>query len=130
MRNLKRILILYLTIILLLMFALPIMANDESEPELPTSFITWEFLGTMSGATTAVVLIVQFVKAPLDKIWKIPTRLVAYIFALIILICVEIFTKGNLPVDRIILILLNAIIVTMAAMGAYEVTFYKFDTKN
>ncbi len=85
-------------------------------------FMTWDFLGTIAGVVAATTLIVQFLKIPLDKVWKIHTRYVVYFIALILLFLVEIFT-GHVTLERSILIILNAIIVTMAAMGTYEVTF-------
>jgi hypothetical protein len=88
----------------------------------PDNFLSLEYLGTISGATAAVLLIVQFLKAPLDKIWKIRTRYVAYVFALIILSAATIILKGFSPGD-LLLIPLNAVIVTVAAMGTYEATF-------
>jgi hypothetical protein len=113
------------------LMVMPVFAEDGSPPgDIAESYITWEFLGTMSGATAAVLLIVQFLKAPLDRLWKIPTRLVAYFFAIVILIAVEIVTKGALPFDRFFLLLLNAIIVAVAAMGAYAATFQKHESKN
>ena len=43
--------------------------------ELPTEPFTWEYLATIAGATAATLLIVQQLKLPLDKLWKIPTRI-------------------------------------------------------
>lgn len=130
MSNLKKLFAILIVSIILIILTVPVAFAAEAYPtEPPGNYLTWEFLGTMSGATAAVLLIVQFIKAPLDKIWKIPTRVVAYIFALFILICVELFTTGSLPAERLILTLLNAIVVTMAAMGTYEATFRKLESK-
>jgi len=102
--------------------------NDLEVAGTINNFMTWEFLGTMAGAISATTLIVQFIKIPLDKIWKIPTLYVVYIIALIILFLVEFFT-GHITLERSILIMLNAIVVSMAAMGTYEATFKKIETK-
>ncbi|MDF2611149.1 MAG: hypothetical protein K0R92_2623 [Lachnospiraceae bacterium] len=91
-------------------------------------FMTWESLGTMAGAVTATTLIVQFLKVPLDKVWKIHTRYVAYIIAFIILLLVEIM-NGRITPGNIILIALNAIAVSMAAIITYEATFKKVENK-
>ncbi len=91
-------------------------------------FMTWDFLGTMAGAVAATTLIVQFLKIPLDKVWKIHTRYVVYFISFLLLFFVELFT-GNVTFERTILIMLNAIIVTMAAMGTYEVTFKQVESK-
>ncbi|MBO5544657.1 MAG: hypothetical protein J5949_08495 [Oscillospiraceae bacterium] len=95
-----------------------------AEGELPTDPFSWEQLATIAGATLATLLIVQLLKLPLDKVWKLPTRIVAYIIALIILLLATMFTTG-LTVENAALSVINAVIVALAAMGAYEVTFAK-----
>lgn len=92
------------------------------------NFMTWDFLGTMAGAVAATTLIVQFLKIPLDKVWKIHTRYVVYFIAFFLLFFVEYFT-GHITPERTLLIMLNAIIVTMASMGTYEVTFKQVEEK-
>lgn len=106
----------------LLLMILPAIALAEGE--LPTDPFTWEQLVTIGGATLAVLLIVQVLKLPIDKIWKIPTRIVVYVFSLIVLLLATHFTTG-LSVSNGILAAFNALIVALAAMGAYEVTFRK-----
>ena len=39
--------------------------------------LTWTYLATIAGAAAFTLLVVQFLKAPLDKVWKIPTRVFA-----------------------------------------------------
>lgn len=92
-------------------------------------FITWDFLGSMAGAVAATTLIVQFLKLPLDKVWKIHTRYVVYFIAFFLLFFVELFT-GHITAQRVVLLMLNSIIVTMASMGTYEVTFKQVENKN
>ena len=112
---------------LVLLFALLLTCSVAlAEGELPTEPFSWEQLATIAGATMATVLIVQLLKLPLDKIWKIPTRIVVYFIALIILLCATLFTTG-LTVQNGILTAVNAVIVALAAMGAYEVTFRKLE---
>ena len=102
------------------------LAEGELPTELPTEPFTWEQLATIAGATLATLLIVQLLKLPLDMVWKVPTRIVVYVIALIILLLATIFTTG-LTVNTGILTAVNAVIVALAAMGAYEVTFRKLD---
>lgn len=119
-----------ITTILLLMIAmilLPIAAIAEGE--LPVDPFTWEQLATIAGATLATLLIVQLLKLPLDKVWKIPTRIVAYVISLIIVLLATHFTIG-LTWSNVALSALNAVIVALSAMGAYELTFRKIDEKN
>lgn len=97
-----------------------------AEGELPTDPFSWEQLATIAGATLATLLIVQLLKLPIDKVWKIPTRLVAYVIALIIMILATHFTAG-LTWENAILAAVNAVIVALAAMGSYELTFAKLE---
>ena len=96
--------------------------------DLPTDPFTWETLATLAGATLATLLIVQLLKLPLDRIWKLPTRLVTYVIALLLLLLATAFTSG-LTLPSALLTAVNAVIVALAAMGAYEVTFRKTEQK-
>ena len=116
----------FLMIVLLIMTILPAVAFAEGE--LPTEPFTWAQLATIAGATAAVLLIVQLLKLPLDRVWKIPTRIVVYVISLVILLLATLFTDG-LTVQTGILTAVNAVIVALAAMGAYEMTFRKLDEK-
>ena len=111
-------------LLLALIMILP--AAALAEGELPTDPFTWAQLITIGGATVAVLLIVQVLKLPIDKVWKIPTRIVVYVFSLIILLLATHFTTG-LTVSDGFLAAFNALIVTLAAMGSYELTFRKYD---
>ena len=115
---------LFLCLILLIALLIPVAAMAEGE--LPTDPVTWEQLATIAGATLATLLIVQLLKLPIDKIWKIPTRIVVYVIALIILLLATWFTVG-ITVQTGLLTAVNAVIVALAAMGAYELTFRKVD---
>ena len=94
----------------------------------PGAPYTWEYLATLAGATAATLLIVQFLKVPLDWAWKIPTRLFVYLVALIILLVAIAFTTG-LNLQNALMAVLNAFLVALTAYGAYEVTFAKLDNK-
>lgn len=113
-------------LMLLLVLLLPVAAMAEGE--LPTDPFTWSQLATIAGATLATVLIVQLLKLPLDKIWKIPTRIVVYFISLVILLLATLFTDG-LTVQTGLLTAVNAVIVALAAMGTYEITFRKIENK-
>lgn len=94
-----------------------------------TEFFTWAGLSTMSGAVGAVLLIVQLIKAPLDKVWKIPTRILVYVIALVILMGAQVI-NGTITWESTGLAILNAFQVAFAAMGLYEATFKKTDVKS
>lgn len=108
--------------LMLLTSVLLVCSVAMAEGELPTDPFSWEQLVTIAGATLATLLVVQLLKLPLDKVWKIPTRLVAYAIALVIMILATYFTTG-LTWDNSILAAVNAVIVALAAMGTYELTF-------
>ena len=130
----KLFVILFLALLLALSVS-PAFAAEAAEPvptspsitaPLPSDPFSWEYLGTITGATMGTLLIVQLLKLPLDRVWKIPTRIVAYVIALILLLLATGFTMG-LDWNSGLLTAINAAIVALAAMGTYEVTFAKAD---
>ena len=124
---------------LLLLFLLPVIGMAEEAivevateivaSEIPTQPVTWAQLATIGGAAMATLLIVQLLKLPLDKVWKIPTRILVFVIAAIILTLATYFTQG-LTWNTAILTLINAVIVALTAMGGYELTFAKIEKKN
>ena len=90
--------------------------------DLPAEPFTWTSIATIGGAAAATLLIVQLLKLPLDRIWKIPTRIWVYIIALALMLCATAFTEG-LDFNKALLTAVNAVIVALAAMGTYEMTF-------
>lgn len=122
----KKLFLCMMMALMALMLMVPITALAEGE--LPTEPFTWEYLATIAGATLATLLIVQLLKLPIDKVWKIPTRIVAYFIALIVMIVATYFTAG-LTWNNAGLAAINAVIVALAAMGAYEITFRKLENK-
>lgn len=122
----KKLFLCMMMVLMALMLMVPITALAEGE--LPTEPFTWEYLATIAGATLATLLIVQLLKLPIDKVWKIPTRIVAYFIALIVMIVATYFTAG-LTWNNAGLAAINAVIVALAAMGAYEITFRKLENK-
>ena len=121
--------------LLLALLMLPAMAGAEAlvevatevvASEIPTQPVTWEQLATIGGAALATLLIVQLLKLPLDKVWKIPTRIVVFFIAFVVLILATYFTQG-LSWNDALLTVINAVIVALTAMGAYELTFAKLE---
>ena len=113
--------------ILLCMFLLimPVMGiAEEAAAAAPADFFSWAGIGTMAGAVAAVLIIVQYIKAPLDKVWKIPTRVVVYVIAFMLLMAAD-TVSGNISWERVGLVILNSFIVSTSAMGTYEMTFKK-----
>ncbi len=84
--------------------------------------MTWTNLGTLAGATAAVLLIVQYLKPLLPKL---PTRILALGLAVVILEATTAIMGA--PPEAYGLALLNAVLVASSSMGAYEVTFRPVD---
>ena len=123
--------------ILLVLFLLPAAAMAEAlvevatevvASEIPTTPMTWEQLATIAGAATATLLIVQLLKLPLDKVWKIPTRIIVFLISAIVMLLATYFTQG-LSWNTALLTILNAVIAALTAMGAYELTFAKLEAR-
>ena len=108
--------------------ALVEVATEVIASEIPTNPVSWDQLATIGGAAMATMLIVQLLKLPLDKVWKIPTRIIVFVIAFIILILATYFTQG-LAWDTAILTIINAVIVALTAMGGYELTFKKIEDR-
>lgn len=84
--------------------------------------MNWTTLGTMAGATAAVLVIVQYIK-PLVP--KLDTRILALILSVIVLEVATAISGGG--IQEYAIGLLNAVLVASAAMGSYEVTFKASD---
>lgn len=82
-------------------------------------FMTAEVLATFVGLVTAVALIVQFTKSIVKKQFGDgAVRLYAFIISLALAF---IFAKTGTGIEGIVLTIINAILISMAAMGSYEV---------
>ena len=103
-------------------------ATEVVASEIPTNPVTWEQLATIGGAAMATMLIVQLLKLPLDKVWKIPTRIIVFFSAFVVLILATYFTQG-LSWNTALLTVINAVIVALTAMGGYELTFKKIEDR-
>ena len=110
----------------LLALFLPVLAVAEGE--IPTEPFTWEQLATIAGAALATMLIVQLLKLPLDKVWKIPTRIIVFLIAAVVMLLATYFTQG-LTWNTALLTLMNAVVAALTAMGGYELTFAKLEHK-
>ena len=81
-------------------------------------FFTWTTLATYAGATLATSLITQLIKG-VGFIDKIPTRITSYAIALVVLLAATLFT-GGLTLEAGALCVINAVVVSLAANGAYD----------
>ena len=113
---------------LFFLFALLLPVVAVAEVEIPTEPFTWEQLATIAGAALATMLIVQLLKLPLDKVWKIPTRIIVFLIAAVVMLLATYFTQG-LTWNTALLTLMNAVVAALTAMGGYELTFAKLEHK-
>lgn len=115
----------------LMLFLLPAVGALSEETETTDDStgapFTWAYIGTIAGATAVTLLVVQFLKVPLDRIWKIPTRVFVYIIAAVLMIAAKAFTSGIASLNDVLLVLTNAFIVATSAYGSYEITFKKLE---
>lgn len=81
-------------------------------------FFSWSMLATYSGATLATMLITQLLKG-VSLIEKLPTRVFSYLVAFVLLLLSTAFTTG-LTLDSGALCLINAVVVSLAANGAFD----------
>ena len=88
--------------------------------------LTWSYLATIGGTAAFAFLVVQFTKAPLDKVWKIPTRWYVYAITVTVMMVATAFTDG-LTVETALLVVCNAFVAALTAYGMYEVTFAKLE---
>ena len=110
----KKFLITLIVLVVLLVSSVAL-ATDGVVPQ---EFFTWELLSTYAGAVLAVALITQFIKGA-GILSKIPTQLISYVIALIILL-LALYFNGEFILANAALCILNAVIVSLAANGGFE----------
>ncbi len=81
-------------------------------------FFTWGMLATYAGAMLATTLLTQFLKE-LRFLQRIPTRLLSYALAFIVLLLAAVFTK-TFSAGNAVLSLFNAAVVALASNGAFD----------
>ena len=81
------------------------------------SFFDWTMLGTFAGAAAATGIVTQAVKGIFQKI---PTQLVSYVIAVVILGLATAATGGAFDWTGWALVPLNAVVVSLSANGGFE----------
>lgn len=83
-------------------------------------FFTIEYLGTIGGMVAAVLLLVQFTKGVVKRTMAdYAVRILAAVYALVVQAFV-LAIQGQITLEAVGLGVLNSILVTLAATGAYE----------
>ena len=88
--------------------------------------ITWQLLGTYTGAAGAVLLITQLTKN-ISFIKKIPTNLWSFIIALAVVFPAKYFI-GGLTLSDAALIPFNCLIIAFASGGGFDTLHKSFPT--
>ena len=81
-------------------------------------FFTWEMLATYAGATAVTALVTQLFKN-VGWIKKVPTRVLSYVIAAVILLVATYFVSGFV-LDKAALCFVNAVVVAFASNGAFD----------
>lgn len=81
-------------------------------------FFTWNSLSTSGGVLLATTMVTQLFKGT-ALFARIPTRIFSYFVALIVLVC-HLFAAGAFAWSGLALCFLNAVLVSLAANGAYD----------
>ena len=82
-------------------------------------FMTMEVLTTFAGITGAVIVIVQFTKSLVKRRFGDHfVRLYSFIIALLLTF---LFAREGSNIEGIVLTVINAMVITIASMGGYEI---------
>jgi len=84
-------------------------------------WISGSTLSTFSGVVFVVTVLVQFLKEPLDRVYKIPTRVLLLGLSWTVLMGRCLIMNEGLTPERIFLNFLNGFVVSLAAMGTHSV---------
>lgn len=112
----KIVVLLVILMVPMLLCAAALAEPTEGQPV--EGFFSWAILATYAGATAATVAVTQVFKG-VGFIDRIPTRIVSYVVALILLIAATAFTSG-LTVETAVLCVVNAVVVSLASNGTFD----------
>lgn len=82
-------------------------------------FFTWESLATLTGCAVATATVTQFVK-DLGALSKIPTQIVSYVIALVVLVAATAAIGTASGWSDWAILPLQAIVVTLTANGTFS----------
>jgi hypothetical protein len=84
-----------------------------------TDWISAATLGTFGGVVMVVTLISQFLKGAVDRVGKMPTRLLVLVLSWGILLGRRYIMDGTIGFEGLFLDALNGFLVALTAMGAH-----------
>ena len=94
-----------------------------------SELLNWASLGSYAGSVMFTTLATQFIK-DVGFLKRIPTRLISYVIATVILLLAYFFTATTYNATNIVLCFVNAVIVALAANGAFEMMVKSEDKKS
>lgn len=86
---------------------------------LQNEWISLATLGTFGGVVFAVTLISQFLKGAVDRLSKVPTRILVLLIAWAILLGRRYIMQGTFGFEGFYLDLLNGLMVAVSSMGTH-----------
>ena len=84
-------------------------------------WITLETLGTFGGVVFAVTLICQFLKGAVDRVGKMPTRVLVLLVSWALLLGRRYIMQGAFGFEGFYLDLLNGLLVAVSSMGTHAI---------
>lgn len=92
-------------------------------------WITLATLGSFGGVVFTVTVVSQFLKGVIDKVLKVPTRLLVLCVSWVVLMGYRHVITGALHADGIFLDILNGFMVSLTAMGTHALAREKLGWK-
>ena len=80
--------------------------------------VSWTNIATGAGAVILTIAFTELSKN-VESLAKMPTQLVSYFIAAIIMVLATIFTSDEVTASNVILAMLNSAIISFGANGAY-----------
>lgn len=90
------------------------------------TFFTWEYLLSFAGCVAGTGILTQFLK-PITR--KVPTQLVSYVVALLIMTVGQIATHTLKTWDMVALNLINAVVISLTSNGGFDAIKRAFGAK-
>ena len=81
------------------------------------TFFTWEYLASFAGCVLATGILTEFLKKALHGV---SAQVISYVIALVILVVSQLATGTLKSWDVAVLDVINAVVVSLAANGAYD----------
>jgi hypothetical protein len=105
------------------------MLGTEGVSPMEGDWISLAALGSFSGVVFTVTVVSQFLKGLVDKVVKLPTRLLVLSTSWGVLLGYRYVMSGTIGADGVFLDVLNGFLVSLTAMGAHTLAKDKLGWK-